>query len=227
MNHEKIIGTIGYLGGIPALLEPFTWSWGLLCAHTTEVMAPGEHIHYDRAKMSLHDYARAELLARMRGDWILMLDTDISFEPDLAARMVWTMNRFNVDVLTGVYVYKHPPHYPVLYRCNKATDKFEIIGDFDRSSEIFRVDGAGAGVLLVRRRVFERITTELRESPFDRSDLKGEDFSFFRRLMRLNIPTWCAWKIQVQHLEIKGFGLEDFEPPDKFAGKYETEAIAV
>lgn len=205
MKHERIIGTIAYMGGVMATPEPFTWAWGNMLVYSQAALCqPGERIEPDKSKYSLHDFARNDVLSRMYGDWILMLDTDMAFDPDFAARLVMTMQRYDVDVLTGIYSYKREPHYPVLYLYNPETERHEVIARWDRSSEIFQVHSAGAGCLLVRRRVFERITAQLGENPFDRLGSKGEDHSFFTRLRRLGVKAYCAWKVEAQHLEYVG-----------------------
>lgn len=225
VEEQKIIGTIAYLGGVMAMVEPFTWSWGNMLVYTHEALCqPGEHIHIDRAKQSLHDYARNEILGRARGEWILMLDTDVAFDPDFAARLVATMYRFNLDVVTGIYSYKRPPHYPVLYIFNHDTERHEIVNNWDRTSDIFQVDSAGGGCLLVRRRVFERITGDLGESPFNRIKQKGEDHSFFIRCRTLGIPCYCAWKVEMAHLEFQGIlPSEDFQPDSESSHEYVVE----
>lgn len=225
---ESILGTIGYMGGIMNVPEPFCFAWGNMLVYSQEALCqPGEHIHPDHTKLSLHDYARNDLLSRMRGDWMLMLDTDVAFEPDFAARLVGTMYRHNVDVLTGCYVYKKPPHYPVLYLYNPETGRQdEIVARWDRNREIFPIDSAGGGCLLVKRQVFERITGELNENPFDRIDNKGEDHSFFYRLRKLNIKAYCAWKVQMQHLEYVGFTLDDYVPDPEVAHEFVREGFS-
>lgn len=225
LNEQTIIGTIAYLGGVMSLPEPFTWSWGNLAVYSHEALCQaGEHIHFDRAKQSLHDYARNEILGRARGEWILMLDTDVAFDPDFAARLVMTMYKFNVDVLTGIYSYKRPPHYPVLYLWNHETDRHEIVNNWDRTSDIFQVHSAGGGCLLVRRQVFERITSALGESPFNRIQNKGEDHSFFIRCRTLGIPVYCAWKVEMAHLEYWGITpSQDFIPDPQAAHEFTVE----
>jgi hypothetical protein len=210
LDRHSIIGTVGYMGGVMSVPEPFTFAWGNMLVYSHEALCqPGEHIHPDRTKFSLHDWGRNDLVARMKGDWIFMLDTDCSFEPDLCARMVATMYRHDVEILTGIYSFKAEPHLPVLYIWNEKTERHEIVAKWDRTrwdgkNEIFQVDSAGGGCLLVRRRVFERITSELKENPFSRKEAKGEDHSFFMRTRQLGIKAYCAWKIEVQHLEYLG-----------------------
>lgn len=199
---QKQIGTIAYLGGVMSTPEPFTWSWGNMLVYSQEALCgEGEHIHVDRATVSLHDVARHEILSRTRGDWVLMLDTDMTFEPDFAARLVAVMAKYNADVVTGIYSFKASPNLPVLYMYNPDTERHEIVSDWDRSREVFPVDAAGAGCLLVRRSVFERITGELKQNPFDRYEGKGEDMSFFIRCRKLGIKTLCAWRVEAQHLQ--------------------------
>ena len=78
---NKFIGTVAYLGGVPSVLEEFCWSWSQMVQYNTEYLCqPGELIFYDRARASYHAFARNTLASRMRGDWIVMLDTDHLFE---------------------------------------------------------------------------------------------------------------------------------------------------
>jgi hypothetical protein len=218
---QKFIGTVGYMGGVMAVPEPFTWAWGNMLLFTQAAMCgQGENVFPAKSKFSLHDFGRNDLTTRMLGDWIVMLDTDIAFEPDLVARLVTTANKYRLDVLTGMYVYKSPPHYPVLYVHNHETKRDERVADWDRNSEVFQIDSAGGGCLFVRRNVFERITAELCVNAFERIGVKGEDHSFFARLQELKIKAWCAWKIEVQHLEYLGLTPSaNFRPerePDHF-----------
>lgn len=226
IRHREI-GTIAYMGGVMAVQEPFCWAWGNLMAFTQEALCgPDEHIHFDRTKLSLHEHARNELLGKMRGDWILMLDTDLSFEPDLAVRLVRLFEQNKLDVLTGFYSYKKPPHFPVVYAHDPASDKHEILADWDRSLNLIQIDSAGAGLLLIRRGVTERITTELKENPFSCYPGKGEDHSFFMRLRKLGIKAWGAPHVEADHLEYWGVRPSvDYVPPAQFDHQFKRQAL--
>jgi hypothetical protein len=236
VERHRIIGSIGYLGGIMSLPEPFTLAWGNMLLHSQAALClPGEYIHTERATISLHDYARTQLVQRMKGDWLLMLDTDTSFEADFAARLVATMCRFNLDVVTGIYSFKRPPHSPVLYMLNSETGMHEPVRSWTptdpaKESDVFPIDAAGGGCLLVRRRVFDRIRTELKEEPFARDNSKGEDMSFFRRLKKLGIQPYCAWKVEMAHLTYKGLRTSNDYDSSRFGGvqnehQYPVEGI--
>lgn len=207
------IGTVAYLGGLPAVLEPFCWAWGQLIQYNTEYLCqPGEYVHYAKARASLHDFARNSLVEQFLGEWLLMLDVDHVPEPDLAMRMLTRMRQYECGVLTAVYVHKFPPYSPVIYQYEPGAAGMQPIHDWDKGATAFQIGSAGAGTLLVKRWVFDRIRDELKESPFDRIKGLGEDHSFFDRLTRLKIPAFAVPTIQSPHLELVGRTLEDYHP---------------
>jgi len=206
---NKPIGTIAYLGGVLSLPEEFCWNWGQMIQYNTEYMCnPGEYIHYTRAKASYHAFARNELVKEIQGDWLLMLDIDHSFEPDLALRLRYRMDKYNIDVLTGLYLYKYPPHSPVLYQYSKDGIPQPLV-DWTEGADIFEVNAAGAGVLMIKRKVFDRIKEELKEEPFDIKPPFGEDHSFFKRLEDLNIKTYCCPVVESHHLGLKKYSYDE------------------
>ena len=210
---RKIIGTVGYMGGIPTLCEPFAWSWGNMIQYNTEYLcAPGERMHYVRSTISYHAAARNGIVKEARGDFLLMLDTDHSFDPDIVARMWHRMEKYNLDVLSAFYLHRAPPHVPVIYKFSEDGKSFENIGDWDRTpgKTFIKVAGAGAGCLMVRRSVFKRIEQELKEEPFDIIHPFGEDLSFFMRLKKLGIDVFCDYTIECHHLSYAPLSLEDY-----------------
>lgn len=210
LRGSKPIGTVAYLGGVAAVAEPFCWSLAQMIQFTNEYVAgPGEYVHLDRATISFHAHARNTLADQMMGDWLLMLDTDHVFEPDLLARMLDRFNGEGLDVLTGLYQMKVPPFAPVIYQWNGTG--YDLIGRWNEDVSLFRIDSAGGGCLLVRRSVFNRIREELGESPFDIEHPFGEDHSFFNRLRRLEIKAWCDSRIECRHLQLRPLSLADFD----------------
>lgn len=208
---RRCLGTVAYLGGTPAVLEAFAWSWGQMAAFNAENVQPGEFIHLDKAPFSYHSAARNYLAARMLGDWLLMLDADHAFDPDLAIRMARLLVGSQLYVLTGLYLHRREPYPPVLYG-GEDGDR-HTIRDWSDNLDLFPVTSAGAGTLMVRRDVFQEIGEKLGEAPFDPRPPLGEDHSFFARLHQLGIQAWCAPSISSQHLEIRPLGLEHYRRP--------------
>lgn len=209
---KKIIGTIAYLGGLMNVPEPFCWSWSQMIQYNNSyIVQPNEAIQYYRSTVSLHSFARNDIVNRSKGDWVLMMDADHQFEPDIAVRMLSLMEKYKIDVLTGIYVFKGDPHPPVLYGWDKKKKKFYPLGKWKGVGEIFEVGSAGGGCLMVRWSVFERIKEELKEEPFSHIGDYGEDHSFFLRLKKLGIKVYAATNIQSKHLSYQALGLEDYD----------------
>ncbi len=212
---KTIIGTIAYLGGLPANLEAFTWAWGQLIQYNSEYVCDpfkAEIIHLDKATVSLHDFARNSLVERFLGGWLWMTDTDHVFEPDIVSRMLFLSNKYGLDVVTAIYRHRAGPGCPVLYQWDDDGVFALPIADWDRNVEALQVGSAGAGCLLVRRGVFERIAAELGEAPFNRFDHYGEDHAFFKRCQRLGIPVYALTRVESPHIVVDTLKMSDYEP---------------
>lgn len=209
---KKNIGTIAYLGGVMALPEPFVHSWTQMVQYNYEYLEP---IKYDRATVSYHSFARNTLVENMQGEWLFQLDTDITFEPDVLGRMLNMMDKFGIDVLAGLYLYKNHPHPPVAYGYDPKKKTKVMLGDWDRKADLQVLKSAGAGCLLVRKKVFDRIRDELHCSPFDiYFDGKmplSEDHSFFERCWDLKIPVYGTVEVMANHLTYKPLTDRDFD----------------
>jgi len=224
---KKPIGTVAYMGGVLSVPEPFCFSLAQMVQYNSEYLCDaGEYVHYDRATVSYHAFARNTLCDRFQGDWLLMLDTDHVFDPDICARMVYLMNKHNVEVLTGIYQYKSEPHSPVLYQKSKDGNAFEMIGKWDDNCELFEIASSGGGCLLIKKSVIKRIKEELREGAFDITPPFSEDHSFFKRLEKLNIKAYCAPGIESSHLKYKEITMQDYKIEDlKFGERIEVGGL--
>jgi len=199
---SRAVGTVGITAGVPAMLTNFTHSLVKMLIYSREALCgPTQYIHYDHAPFSDHGPARNHLVGSFLGDWLLMLDTDHEFEPDLLVRILDRVNKYGFDVMTGLYRFKTEPCTPVLFARNPDDGLLKPIAQWPDEA-IFRVDGAGAGCLFVMRRVFETIEAT-GEFPFDRLPGLSEDHSFFARLGKLGIRTWCDPRIQCDHLRVE------------------------
>jgi len=208
------IGTCSYLGGIMSIPEPFMHAWQQMIEYNNDYLVEqNQKIYYTRATVSYHSFARDTLTESMQGDWILMLDTDIIFEPDLAARMLHKMNKHNIDVLTCMYPYKSYPHPPVMYGYDpKRKTKF-ILGAWDKNAEIMQIYAAGAGCLMIRKKVIDKIKSK-GESPFAIIEPMSEDHSFFERLRKFKIKAYCATDIKIEHLTYRYLSVEKDYPKE-------------
>ena len=221
LNTPRTIGTIGYMGGVMALPEPFCWSMVQMVQYNHDyVCDPGERIYYIRATNSFHSFARNTMVKQFKGDWLLMMDTDHSFQPDILSRMLRVLTlKPEVQVLSALYQYKGPPHAPKLYRFGKTYKDFNVLGKWDIPKNtnktggkfLVPIDMAGAGCLLIKREVFEKMKKRFKEDPFDIIHPYGEDNSFFLRLKKIGIQAYCDPTIEFPHLEYKEITMKDFD----------------
>lgn len=197
--------------GLPMVFSEFSWSLNQFAVFNSEFVEPPsreQYIHYDRTRASDHEHARNELVSNMRGDWLLQLDTDHQVSPDLLYRLLHRSDEYKAEVVVGFYQERNPPHVPVLYK--KTGDFYGAIGEWERN-EPFYVDAAGGGCLFVRKTVFDRIASELREKPFTKAGGLSEDLSFFHRLEKLEIKVLVDPRVQHKHLEVCPISLADFD----------------
>src|SRR3990167_10526335 len=111
---KECLGTIGIMSGIPFVHSEFMWSFAQMVQYNAEYLCgPNEFIHYVKPNTSNHAAARNSLKNQMLGDWLLMLDCDHIFDPDIAVRMLKVMDEYKVQVLTALYTMKEPPYAPV------------------------------------------------------------------------------------------------------------------
>jgi GT2 family glycosyltransferase len=217
---KKPIGTVAYIGQ-PIGFEQFHWSFTQLVQFCYEYACPpGMYVHTDRSLGSGQIVARNELVAKMQGEWLLQLDTDHDFEPDLALKMLQLFEANNLDVLVGLYCYKQKPHNPVIFQYNEAKQEYNNIIGWKAGPELklLPVHAAGAGCLLVRRRVFDRLIKEFGGAmPFSQipgSSYLYDDFNFAEKCRKLGIKIWCAPNIEAKHLGIESKGMRDYIAPD-------------
>lgn len=221
---RKPLGTVCYLGGVAAVLEEFCWAWGQMVQYNQELLCgPTEYIHYDRVKFSDHAPARNTLAARMLGNWIIMLDTDHQFEPDIVHRLLRMADEIGADVLSGLYRYKTPPYSPVAFM---STEKWTRgVVSLDKKAKAMEVSAFGAGCLFMRSSVLARIAKECKCGPFDRISGFSEDHSFCKRCREIGISTWIAPNIEAPHLRVCPVTDEDAEP--ELAGTSDDNQVEV
>lgn len=89
-------------------------------------------------------------------EWMLMLDSDMTFEPDLLDRLVATSIAFDADVVGGLcFAGGHSRVYPTIYAIDREDGGVivEPVEDYPRDA-VVKVGATGAAAILIRRRAF-------------------------------------------------------------------------
>lgn len=131
-------------------------------------------------------------------DWLLFLDSDHTFEPDLLKKL---MAR-DKEIVGAQYFMRIPPYAPVCGKINSEGKPTSVL-----IKEFSEVDGIGMGATLIHRSVFEKI-----ERPwFEFIGEKGEDIVFCEKAKEAGFKIWCDPDVEIAHIgEPPKIGIKNF-----------------
>ena len=143
----------------------------------------------------------AQKAFELSADFVLWLDSDMVFNPDLLEQLMERMSDPEVDIISGVYYRRTPPFTPVLF------DKIEIDKDGrchwaefkDLPEQRFEAGGIGFGCVLMRSHVLMNIFAKYLDL-FTPLPGAGEDLSFCWRARECGYKIWVDPAIQCGHV---------------------------
>ena len=143
--------------------------------------------------------ARNQLTAqaiKAKADYILWLDSDMTFPPDTLSRMLKHMEA-GYDFVSGLYFKRRAPFAPVLYSKLDENDH-EDMNDYPEDS-FFEIAGAGFGCCMTRVSMMEDVVLNCKDwfSPINHY---GEDLSFALRAKSLGYKIYCDSTIKCGHV---------------------------
>lgn len=134
-------------------------------------------------------------------DFVFWLDSDMVFKEDTLVRMMDTLQKNDLDILTGLYFRRVPPYSPVLFdqldmqeddTCNFS--EFTTIPD-----KLFEVGACGFGCVLMRSDVFLDVQSRF-GNMFAPIANNGEDVAFCWRARQCGFKIWCDPTIVCGHV---------------------------
>lgn len=145
-----------------------------------------------------------ESALKMNPDYILMLDSDMRFPKDTAARLI----RADKEIIGCNYTRRRPPFTPIACTAedpNKRLDPNTVSG-------VGQVSILPTGVLMLKPSIFEKIKYPWFENTWRKSDnrLLGEDVMFCAKAGDLKIPIFCEHDLsrEVRHSGQFDYGFE-------------------
>lgn len=174
---------------------PFCYSLARLAkvGECTLVMKAGSLIYTSRNDL-------ATLAIQNEFDYVFWLDSDMQFKPDTFIRMMDTMQKHDLDILSGLYFRRVAPYSPVLF------DKLEMNGDIcdfsefeEIPKELFEVGGCGFGCVLMKTDVFFDVQTKF-GNMFAPMGNNGEDVAFCIRARECGFKIWCDPSVICGHV---------------------------
>lgn len=152
---------------------------------------------------SLIYMARNELAMKaihMGADYILWLDSDMVFEPDLMTRLFESLKANDADFVSGLYFKRFPPYEPVVY------SKFDIVDDeiiaekmTDVPDAVTEVGGVGFGCVLMSTALALAVYNEY-NTMFAPIGNVGEDIAFCYRAQTLGYKVLLDPSIRCGHV---------------------------
>lgn len=134
-------------------------------------------------------------------DWVLWLDSDMVFTPDLLQRMLKVCTENHIDFLTGVCFRRKPPYTPCLFDRLDKIDKGASYTTFMSVPDgIFKVGGCGFAGVLMSADVLLGVAAKYHGRMFDPLEGFGEDVSFCWRARQCGYDIFCDSSIELGHV---------------------------
>lgn len=141
----------------------------------------------------------AERAINSTADYVLWLDSDMTFMPDTLDMMLDTLKKNNYEILTGMYFRRRPPFTPTLFEELRILPTGTVTKEFDEiPDEIFEVAGCGFGCVLMSRNVLWNVFCQ-NGNMFAPINGVGEDLSFCYRARRIGHKIYCDPSIALGH----------------------------
>lgn len=150
-----------------------------------------------------------EFLNGTHGDWLLMVDIDMLFNPKAVDEMHAYVEQ-GEGIIAGIYNTSistrtgEPTLVPLSYMVNPETDRYHSV----KLDSAQYVDGAPAGFLLLSRKALELMEGLFGPHWFTRIEtsepgkMYGEDISFCRRAKQAGLNIMAVPKLGIRHLKI-------------------------
>ena len=135
-------------------------------------------------------------------DWLMQIDVDMEFPPDVLRRFI----AHDKDIVAGLYhrFVDSNNVSSLLFQRHPVTGKFISVGH--TGDGLIEVDGAGTGLMMIRRQVLENLREHYRgaspwfffESLDDETELT-DDLSFCNRARISGFQIWGDCDVPVSH----------------------------
>jgi len=191
-EHPVLIRKTPVMWGIPCDEVMFSDFYILFEKHANKMpwdgFAASKGTYLPKARNFIHD----AFLDSTDLPYLMMLDSDILIPPFIVDRLM----AHKLPIVGAWYHDKnHETHHPVVYDFVSETDGINNWRHRDvPRTGLEKVDGIGAGTLLMTRAVAEG----LGKSPYS-MESGGEDMKLSRKLMQLGIPLYVDWDMPVAH----------------------------
>lgn len=182
---------------------------GVPCMETLPVDFVNSVLHLSKGKhevdvhlepLSLVYIAReriVEVAIMGKYDYVLFLDSDMVFTPDLLRRLL----KANKDIVSGLAFMRKPPYSPCLYSKLRLGDAGEREEEFleDLNAGLVQIEACGLACCLIKVEVLKEMR-KLNSSLFWPYYGYGEDLTFCIKARKAKFEIWADTSVKVGHL---------------------------
>lgn len=138
---------------------------------------------------------------KAEADWVLWLDSDMVFEPNLLQKMLSVCTENNIDFLTALCFRRKPPYTPCLFdRLERVESGASYTAIMSVPDGRFQVGGCGFAGVLLSTDVLMSVAAKFNGRMFDPFEGFGEDVAFCWRARQCGYEIWCDSDIEMGHV---------------------------
>lgn len=143
------------------------------------------------------DENRNESIKRSKGEWVWFVDDDHIWEPDLLLKLL----DHDKDIVVPFTPRKFPPFDPVLFKGYNPINKTLLRIDLkDIKPSLIEVYAAGAAGMLIKRKVFEKISYPWFEIKREDGTIYGEDIMFSQKARENGFKIFADLNLKMGHI---------------------------
>ena len=174
---------------------------------TNVVFSIGSLVHDARNKL-------ANAALENGAKYVLWLDSDMVWNPDLLAKLEAAMEESGADIVSAMCRMRKAPYSLVQYKTleEKADGSGWVLEPLETEPEgIQEIDACGFGGVLMKTDILAAVK-EIYGNPFDMPEGLGEDLAFCYRARMLGAKIVCDGRIRMGHVGTTIIG--DLNAPD-------------
>lgn len=140
------------------------------------------------------------LTIEKKAEYVLWLDSDIVFEPDLLEKLHSDIES-GKDIVSALYFARRYPYFPVIYKKTGLKDGKPVCTNYTDypKNRLFTVEVCGFGAVLMKTKVLADMGRKF-DNWFAPMINFGEDFSFCIRARECGYEIWCDPAVKPGHV---------------------------
>ena len=139
---------------------------------------------------ALISISRNKIVEKCNADYLMFVDTDMVFPPDLLIRLMF----HNVDIVNALAFRRVPPHYPCIFKWDEKEKCYETMVYY---GGLLEVDATGMAACLIKTKVFKSLP---KPWYYYRDHLFSSDLTFCENVRKAGFKVYVDTDLKIGHL---------------------------